>query len=140
MKCWNDIETQADIDRLLSEYGDFHDACITGLQYEAGSHVNDDLTMGWDADETYRLVLFLQRQWRPRNIELCFTGVRRLNLSGCDTRFFTMDSCYLSFCDSYIVWADGEEFDPKRLDVNKLRGDMYTFIVADHLRWRFGEN
>lgn len=55
-------------------------------------------------------------------------------------RFFTMDSCYLSFCDSYIVWADGEEFDPKRLDVNKLRGDMYTFIVADHLRWRLGED
>lgn len=140
MEGWNDIETKEDIDRLMSVYGGFHDACITGLRYEAGSHVDDRLTMGWGEDETYRLVLSLQRQWRPRDMELCFTGVRRMNVSGCDTRFFTMDSCYLSFCDPYIVWADGDEFDPKRLDVNKLSGDMYTFIVADHLRWRFGND
>lgn len=135
---WSTIRSQADIDTLMKMYGGFHDSCITGIQYENGNQVDDSRAMSWGSKEQFKLVMSLQRQGIPRDLELCFTGLRRINLSGCDTRFFSMMDCFLSFWGPYIVWADGECFDPAHpVKEGQLTGDMYTFVVADRLQWRF---
>lgn len=131
---WTVIHDQADIDALLKLYNGFHDSCITGVRYENGNQVDDRLAMSWGSEEQFRLVMSLQRQGTPRDLELCFTGLRRINLSGCDPRFFSMMDCFLSFWGPYIVWADGECFDPAHpVKEDQLTGDMYTFVVADRL-------
>ena len=137
---WTAIQSQADIDTLMKAYGGFHDSCITGIHYENGNQVDGSLAMSWGNEEQFCLVMSIQRQGTPKDIELCFTGLRRINLSGCDTRYFSMFDCFLSFYGPYIVWADGECFHPEHpVKEDQLTGDMYTFVVADHLKWRFPE-
>lgn len=139
---WTVIRNQSDIDALMEAYGSFHDSCITGICYENGNRVDETLTMSWGSEEQFCLVMSLQRQYSPKDIELCFTGLRRINLNGCDTIGIPLFDCFLSFYGPYIVWADGECFDPEHpLGKSQLSSDinMYTFVVADHLKWRFIE-
>ena len=138
---WTEIRERSDIDVLMEAYGGFHDSCITGIRYENGNRVKN-MAMSWGGEEQFCLVMSLQRQYRPRDIELCFTGLRRLNLNGCDTIGAPLFDCFLSFYGPYIVWADGGDFDPEDpLKNYQLIGNinMYTFVVADRLKWRIIE-
>ena len=37
---WIEIKNQKDIEKLLAEYGDFHDSCIVVLNYKSGAYAD----------------------------------------------------------------------------------------------------
>lgn len=68
MKSWYTVETQEDIDLLMSTVNDFHDACIVSLSFQSGAFVDDEMVMYYgDANERIISMIF-QRQWEPANI------------------------------------------------------------------------
>lgn len=82
MSCWCNIEKQEDIDLLMSTYGDFHDACITSLNYQSGVFVDDDMTMHFGGAEEQIVSVIFHRQWNPKAMELQFLGMRQMHLVG----------------------------------------------------------
>lgn len=42
MDNWHNIETERDIEFLMSTYGGFHDACIVSLSFQNGAFVDDN--------------------------------------------------------------------------------------------------
>lgn len=147
MSQWNIVKNQADIEGLLGAYGGFHDSCIVALNYVSGAHVDDSLAMGFGAPNDYRLCVKFQRQFRPKTIELCFSGLHRMNIIGWQDNYFCeITGCYLSFRKDLIegatvdliVWADYEGFDAKNVGDGALIDEpMTSFIIADELTWRF---
>ena len=117
MADWHKIETQEDIDLLMTDYGNFHDACIASLTFQSGAFVDDNRTMYVGrADERILSVIF-QCQWEPKTIELQFSGLRQIHLIG--------------WQDNY----SSDWFDVAKID-NSIHEPADTYIVANALRWR----
>ena len=142
---WIRISIQADIERLMSEYNNFHDSCIYSAHYISGARVDEDDCMQWERDDCV-LVLKFDSQSPPhdeardkKTIELKFIGPRRINLIGYRENYFCeILSSYLSFYDSFIVWADDDSFEPDKIDSVKLYDEtMCSFVVVNRLEWRF---
>ena len=140
------INNQADIDTLLKEYFNFHDACVCSINYMSGAAVDEDGSMGGTQENCSLTVRFesqmpaYHKQPEKKSLELKFTGLRRLNLIGYEEDYFSgISSCYLSFYKDFIVWSDSDCFDPENFCGTPLfsAGSMATFIVADRLEWRF---
>lgn len=74
-----------------------------------------------------------------KSLELKFIGLRRLNLIGYQDNYFCdISGCYLSFYNGLIVWSEDESFNPEKYRDDRLFEEpMETFIVANHLEWRF---
>ena len=61
---WNIIETQEDIDGLLSAYNYFHDSCMVSLNFQSGAFVDDkDWAMQFRHAEDRIKSLSFHRQW-----------------------------------------------------------------------------
>ena len=145
---WNEIQTPEDIEKLMSEYGGFHDSCIVSVSYESGAAVDNSGGMFDGSAEEHRVLMKLNSQW-CLPIELEFTGVRRCSIVGWQENYFCdISGAYLGFHtdllgrtrdDLLIVWADSSSFDPSRnIDekVIPLSGNGCTYVVAEGLRWR----
>ncbi len=142
---WNTVRTADDIERLLAEYGGFHDSCITGLEYESGAGVDEGASMFSGEKRDRIAVLRLQSQWKTGTLELRFEGVVRIFLAAWEENYFCdMFDCTLEIRtdlitgrdDPLIVWADGSGFDPKRHTVEAMREPSVSYIIADVLKWR----
>lgn len=141
---WFDVSSKDDIDTLLNEYYGFHDSCIVSVQYVSGATVDDAGSMG-GMGNNYLIIRFdsqmppFYKQPEKKTLELKFSGVRRLNLIGIQDNYFCdIFDCYLAFYQDYIVWADTECFNPLEYSEDKLLHEpMDTFVIADHLAWRF---
>ena len=142
---WNQVHNQKDIDLLLSEFSGFHDSCICSAEYISGANVDEKARMSWERENCTLLVRF-QSQYsiftensHKKSLELRFNSLRRLNLIGSKNDYFCdIFSCYLSFHNGLIVWADDGSFNPDSPGVFELVDEtMPTFVVADRLEWRF---
>ena len=144
MADWHKIETQEDIDLLMTDYGNIHDACIASLTFQSGAFVDDNRTMYFGrADERILSVIF-QCQWEPKTIELQFSGLRQIHLIGWQDNYSCdISSAYLAFHNNLlpgnprrvIVWSDTDWFDVAKID-NSIHEPADTYIVANALRWR----
>ena len=74
------INNKKDIEKLMEEYSYFHDSCIIKISYESGAYVNEDLSMNLINDKRILKVVF-QRQENPRNLEIKFNKLIKLNLA-----------------------------------------------------------
>lgn len=144
---WIEIKNQNDIEKLLAEYGDFHDSCIVALSYKSGAYVdNETKAMGFGKASDRELYVTFQRQWEPVELELCFTGVRRLHLVGWQDNYFCdIADCYLAIHHNLlpgtpkevIVWADTDSFDLARVsESNRIAEPADTYIISNNLKWR----
>lgn len=142
---WNTIETQEDIDRLMTAYNDFHDSCVVSLNFQSGAFVgDDDWAMHFGNAEDRILSVVFQSQWKPKTIELQFSGLRQIHLIGWQDNYWCdISSAYLAFHNGLlpgsprrvIVWSDTDWFDVKKID-NSIHEPADTYIVANALRWR----
>ncbi len=140
---WNDVKTEEDILRLMSAYGDFHDACMVSLAFRSGAFVDEDRAMHFgNADEHIVSVLF-QRQGAPKAVELQFSGLRRLQLMGWQEDYVScIFGAHLAFYDALlpgervIAWSDNSDCDIAAA----MRGSSDTYIIANALRWRVVED
>lgn len=143
--CWYQIESRADIENLLAEYYGFHDSCIVAVNYVSGACVDIKGAMH-NIDNNCSLIVKFESQMpafhkhpEKKSLELKFTGLRRLNLIGYQSNYFSdISSCYLAFYKQFIIWSDNYYFDPCAYEDKVLFEEpMSTFIVADKLGWRF---
>ena len=88
------INNKKDMEKLMEEYNYFHDSCISEISYESGAYVNEDLSMNPINDKRILKIVF-QRQENPRNLEIKFKKLVKLNL--------TPES---EDCDSIIFWGN----------------------------------
>jgi len=140
---WKELSSQKDIDELLSLYDGFHDSCIVSVNYRSGAFVDDKGAMHFGNSAQHELSVVFHSQWKNQ-IELCFSGLRRLHLVGWQDKYMCdIFDAHLSFYDKLlpgtssrvIVWADNESFDIKRMDTT-IHEPSDTYIIADALKWR----
>lgn len=145
---WTEITDNADIDKLMSNYGGFHDSCIVSISYQSGSFVDVNGAMGDGTSDEHTVSLITHSQW-GKPLELFFSGVCRCNITGfresyfCDifgaTLMFRTDLLGKTRDDRLIVWADCENFDPKTYQEKYPPDNGYevTYIIAEKLKYRF---
>ncbi len=143
---WKLIQTQKDIDELMEYFYGFHDTCINSISYVSGNKVNEDKSMIFGMIEDYKLNIVFDSQWKNQ-IELCFTGVRRMHLVGLEDNYSNeilgaSISFYKNILPSrfnapskVIVWSDDSYFDIKNVD-NSLTEPSITYVIAHELKWR----
>jgi len=142
-----EVKNQNDIEKLLTEYGGFHDSCIAALNYKSGARVDGKTkAMSFGRASNRELYVNFQRQWEPVELELCFTGVRRLHLVGWqDSYLCDIIDCYLSFHrnllsgnpEDVIAWADTDLFDPTKVaESNQMAESAHTYIISNNLKWK----
>lgn len=148
--CWTEITDQAAIDKLMTDFGGFHDSCIVSIDYQSGNYVNKDGAMGCGDSDEHTISMILHSQWKKR-IELCFSGVKRCGITGFrDTYFCDIYDATLEFRtdlrgktrdEKLIVWADCENFNPLTyIDRYPLdNGCEVTYVIAEKLKYRFLE-
>lgn len=141
---WYRVETQKDIEQLMSTYGDFHDACIVSLNFQSGAFVDDESAMHFGSPEDHVLSVVFQCQWEPKTVELQFIGLRQLHLVGWQDNYLCdILDAYLIFHDNLlpgepnrvIVWSDNSCFDPAKIG-STIQEPSDTYIVANALKWR----
>ena len=141
---WYNVETQKDIEQLMSTYGDFHDACIVSTSFQSGAFVDDEHTMHFGSPEEHILSVVFHCQWEPKIIELQFIGLRKLHLVGWQDNYLCdILEAYLSFHDNLlpgkpnrvIVWSNDSYFDVAKVS-NAIQEPEDTYIIANALRWR----
>ena len=126
---WNYIETQADIDALMNQFGGFHDSVIREIHYISGDYKLEDGSMQFAQACQKKIQMIFDSDWSD-SIELVFEAPRVLQLVPpgenyladlYDASIFIKD-CMVYFYDSYM------ESIP----------DTYegTFIKAMGMRWR----
>lgn len=144
MDDWRNVETQEDIDLLMSTYCDFHDACIVSVNFQSGAFVDDNRMMHFGGAEERVLSVVFHHQWKPKTIELQFCGLRQMHLVGWQDNYLCdIMSVYLAFHDNLlpglpeklIVWSDTDWFDVGKTD-NSIHEPADTYIVANSLKWR----
>ena len=146
MSEWKLIKTKKDIDELMEYFYGFHDTCINSISYVSGNKVNEDRSMVFGTLDDYKLNIVFDSQWKSQ-IELCFTGVRRMHLVGLEDNYSNdIFDASISFYNNIlpskhfvpkkvIVWADDSNFDIKDID-NSLSEPSITYIIAHELKWR----
>ena len=144
MDSWHNIETESDIEFLMSTYGGFHDSCIVSLSFQSGAFVGDVRAMDFGDAESRKLPMIFQCQWDPKTIELQVCGLRQMHLVGWQDNYYcNILEAYLAFYDNLlpgnpkrvIVWSDTDWFDVSNID-NSIHEPADTYIVANSMRWR----
>jgi hypothetical protein len=144
---WTKINTQNDISNLMNNYGNFHDSCIVEIKYKSGNYVTNDKVMHFENQNS--VIVVFNSQWYETPLELCFSGVRIMNLIGIQDNYSNdLYDCYLELHkkilphkyngqENLIVWADGSEFDISELShINLTSEPSHTFIISNGLQWR----
>lgn len=147
MSQWNDIAGQADLNRLLALCGGFHDCCIASASYRSGAFVDRRRAMHFGQAADCQLSVIFHFQGEPRAVELCFTGLRRLYLTGWQELYDALIlEARLAFCEvpspegprKLLVWTDCGDWDI-RPDGAAAPGPAGTYIAAEALKWRVVE-
>ena len=140
---WNEIDTDADIEKL----GSLHDSVIVSVEYHSGCAGNRSGLTCWTEKDQHTASVIIDHSWTGR-IELLFTGVRCCVISGftenytkeiygCNL-FFRTDLLGKTRDDRLIVWTDGGDISLENLCTN-LNGNGQTVIIAERLKWRYIE-
>ena len=144
MREWEEINSQKDMDELLHICSGFHDTCIVAANYKSGAFVDEKNVMHFGFSEDRELKLLLHSQWEPKEIELCFTGVRQFHLTGWQSNYTCeILEAHLSLYEGIwagkqerlIVWADAYNFNINQLSVTTNEPED-TYIIASALKWR----
>src|SRR5471030_561709 len=78
-RSWQDLRTQTEIEKLMSLFGHFHDACVREIHVVTGHYVDQELSMHVDWRTTVHMLI--QRQFvDPSAIELRFEEVVGLRI------------------------------------------------------------
>lgn len=99
---WNSLLSQAAIDQLLIDFGDFHDACLREIAVSTETYVGEDLAMSCPPHLDTSVLLLFQRQARPLSvIEIKCEAVTDLHFTP------TTDGCDSIISSGTLSLADG---------------------------------
>ena len=112
---WNSLLSQAAIDQLLIDFGDFHDACLREVSIATESYVGENLAMSCPPHLDTSVLLLFQRQARPLPvIEIKCEEVTDLHFTP------TADGCDSIISSGTLSLADGGV----RLAINFFGGPL----------------
>lgn len=145
---WTEVNNQAAVDKLMEDFGGFHDSCIVSVSYASGASVDENGGMSDGNSDEHTVSMMLHSQWKSP-VEMFFSGVKKCCITGfremyfCDifgaTLDFRTDLLGKTRDDKLIVWADCENFDPKIYTERYPLDSGYevTYIIAERLKYRF---
>jgi hypothetical protein len=130
---WHRVQTDADVEQLLSTFGGFHDGCLREAHIWTETYVTEDLTMACPGHLDTHVRLLFQRQWRdPSAIELLFDQVIAFHLAPSPENYGSeIADAALLIQDGIIYWAESWQWRPEHPE-----RDESTWIAAKQLRWR----
>jgi len=112
---WNSLLSQAAIDQLLIDFGDFHDACLREISLATETYVGGNLAMSCPPHLDTSVLLLFQRQARPLSvIEIKCEEVTDLHFTP------TADGCDSIISSGTLSLADGAV----RLAINFFGGPL----------------
>lgn len=139
------IETQEDMNDLNSDFCHFHDACIVSINYLSGLSVDEENTMHFPTDnQGFSVNIIFHSQMVAKNLELRFTGVRRLYLSALNENYgneiieggvFFVDREINGKQKRLVAWSDELNIDLENINI-ELNMFEASFIIADQLSYR----
>lgn len=145
---WHEINKDEDITEFLEKTGELHDSVIVSVSYDSGCSGTDTGLICFPPSDEHTLRLVVDSEWTGR-IEIYFTGVRYFSFFGySDTYVKNIFGCELEFRtdllgktrdDRLILWNDGGIPDIRKLRID-LKGDNPSFIISEHMKWRFIED
>lgn len=147
---WTEITDEVAAEKLMSDYGGFHDSCIVSMSYSSGAFVDENGAMGDGSADEHTISMVVHSQWR-KPLEMCFSGVRKCCIRGFSEMYFcNILGATLAFRTDLlgktrdyrlIVWANCENFDPTVYTERYPLDNGYetTFIIAEKLKYRFLE-
>lgn len=103
---WEEVKDQADIDKLLDNYGYFHDSCLRDIYITTKEFIDEKLAMHFDNKLTASLLF--QRQIRPLTVlELRFEDIVHFNFKPFDkdTNAVIYDVTLMK-ANGLFYWAD----------------------------------
>lgn len=137
-----EVRSDDDIDKLMQEFGGFHDSCIVSIHYESGAFVDSKHCMS-DGDLLEHKVTMVLHSQFCAPIEMIFEGVRKCSIIGWQDNYFcNIYGASLEFHrdmlgktrdDNLIVWADCGGFQKEDVISDK----KITYVIAETLKWRF---
>ena len=130
---WQHLESQTDLDRLLSLFGGFHDGCLREAHIWTEHYVFPDLRMHCIGDLDTRVRILFQRQFsNPSAIELLFEQVTTFHFQSSLPNYDSIIyDATLLHCDGLFYWAETDGWSPKDAGRNDV-----TWIAAKMLSWR----
>lgn len=142
---WNCVKNRDDIKELFDIYDAFHDSCIVSLAYKSGNFVDSSNVMCFGNSKDCVVYVTFQRQGEPRTMELCFLGVRRMNIVGvrenysseilgASLDFYT--NMFSDYTGQVVAWSNNEDFNVDSI----TECENITYIIADSLKWRIVED
>jgi hypothetical protein len=128
LKNWNYIESEDDINHLMSTFHEFHDAVLRTLNYVSGSGKANNGGM-YVTDSIRQVSMIFDSDW-SESIEMVFEGVLKLNLCPAKDNYCSdILAAMLEKEDEIIKFYTGEKEEIKEYDG--------TWIESLGLRWRF---
>lgn len=141
---WNCVKNRDDIKELFDIYDAFHDSCIVSLAYKSGNFVDSSNVMCFGNSKDCVVYVTFQRQAEPRTMELCFLGVRRMNIVGVRENYsseilgVSLDfytDMFSDYTGQVVAWSNNEDFNVDSI----TECENITYIIADSLKWRIVE-
>lgn len=127
-----EIKQNSDIEKLMEEFGWFHDSCIKELLYYSGGYVNEDGAMYPFNSIRCVKIIFQSQNANTRVIEMKFEKIQRLNLAPRDEEYdCIIYEAFLKKINGLFYWSEWEIF--KEEDLEKDDG---TWISAQKVSWR----
>ncbi len=136
---WTEIRNQEDIDKLMYDFGGFHDGCLKELRYLSGEYVNKDLSM-YPLNSERNIYAIFQRQWKnPSVIEMVFEGVECMTLNPCNEDYDgIIYGAYMVIHDGKFIWFDCDDFKDDYRELYEYND--VTWIKAETVKWRVVDN
>ncbi|WP_346929606.1 hypothetical protein [Clostridium sp.] len=136
---WTEIRNQEDIDKLMYDFGGFHDGCLKELRYLSGEYVNKDLSM-YPLNSERNIYTIFQRQWKnPSVIEMVFEGVECMTLNPRNEDYDgIIYGAYMVIQDGRFIWFDCDDFKDDYRELYKYND--VTWIKAETVKWRVVDN
>src|ERR1700754_3059781 len=115
---WSRVQSNADAELLLKQFGRFHDSCIHELHLWTDHWVAPSLSMSVSADLDTRVRMVIQRQFKPLSaLELVFEEVTRLTVVPSPENYGSeIFEATLLVEDGLIYFADVADWSPKADD------------------------
>ena len=131
-----EIKQDSDIEKLMQEFGWFHDSCIKELQYCSGGYVDENGAMYPLNSSRCVKIIFQSQNANTRVIEMKFEKIQKLNLAPQNEEYdCIIYAASLKKIGNLYYWGDWEN-----LSIEDLKKENRTWISAQKVGWRSLKN
>lgn len=127
---WKKVNSQNDIDKLMKEFYNFHDSCMTDFSCKTGMYVDKKKRMGQDGISEISIIFQSQL---CNTIEIYFENIKSLNIYvwNKDKYFNNIDEVTVYIENDLIYWINSSMSNYNNLD------NETTYIICEKVKYRY---